>query len=214
MNEVDRKEKRKQTVQSIRETLVGGEGISVIEERRQKFEEKHTIKHEINDEIREEFNSLLKEGLVIKPDRKDIGMFFVAQFLPLIILGSSCFIPGLLLLNRDLWFIILIIHGGLAYLYALIRMICTFTYSIEFSKDQIKWRNIFKKNLIDKTEFLEIEAKHGYYLYFTKIGGVFRIGVEVIRLVSEENEFWIRSYPLSKKKSDKLVVYLKCWVEC
>ncbi|MHA1555530.1 MAG: hypothetical protein ACTSPM_01210, partial [Candidatus Heimdallarchaeota archaeon] len=102
---------------SLKDSLIGGEGLKEVEEKRQKFVEKHSVKLEISEEKEKEIVEKIKEGFSLKTESKDFWLFMIAQFLPLMIIGSALFIPGLIFLSQDLYFLILIIAGALDYLY-------------------------------------------------------------------------------------------------
>ncbi|MFW9924868.1 MAG: hypothetical protein ACFFDW_16440 [Candidatus Thorarchaeota archaeon] len=206
-----KKNEKKIDIKTLKEHVIGGEGISEVEEKRHKFEEKFAVKYEIDSEKREELNQKITQGLEIKTDKKDLLIFLLSQFLPLILLSSGLFIPGIIFLTKDIYFVILIILGSLGYFYASVRLISTITYRIKISITEIRWHNCFWWNVIPNSNIQEVVPKNGYFFYFTKIGGVGRFGVEVIQIVSKENEYWIRGYPLSKEKADELVLTIKCW---
>lgn len=211
MSKKENKMKKPVDIKVFKESLFGGEGISDVEARRQKFVEKRSIKHDVDEEKRKKITDDINQGFLIKININDFLIFFIAQFIPLLIIGSALFVPGMLKLTDDLYFLILIIFGGLLYLYAFIRLISTLSYKIEISNEKIRWRNVFWWQEIPNKNILEINAIPSYYTYFTKIGGVGRIGVEVIQIKTEEKEYWVRAYPLRKKTGDELVIILKCW---
>ena len=203
----------------IQQNILGSEGISDVEKRRQKLEEKKSYKAELDPETLDKIQEEIKEGLTIKIDYKDILLFLLAQFLPLLVLGSSFFIPGLVIIldsnNDDLrnFLIILIVLGSLVYLYGIIRLVCMLTYKIEINSNELKWRNIFWWNTISNNDLEEINAINSYYLYLTKIGGFLRFGIEIFQIKSKDKDFWVRAYPFRKKKIDELLKKLNCWIE-
>jgi len=210
-----KKEKVGEKIRPMYEQYMKGEGISDVEDRRSQFLEKHEVKHYIEEEKKKEIQDNICNGVTFKLDKKDILIFLVSNFLPLLILASGCFVPGivLLVLYGDLYTLILIICGGLLLLYLLARTITAFTYKIELNKETLRWRNIFWWNDIPNENIIGIQAIQSYYMYFTKIGGVARIGVETIKITSTDTDYWIRAYPFRKSKSDELVVSIKCWIE-
>ena len=210
------KENKNRRQINIKETLLGGEGISDVEERRQKFVEKHSVKLEVDKQEKESIIQQINQGFELKIDSKDFLAFFLTQFMPLAIISAGMLIPGIIKLTSDLYFLILIIFGGLALVYAIIRLLMMISFKIKFTNEKIIWRSLFWWNEIPNKNITEVNAIQGYFMYFTKIGGVGRIGVEAIQVKSDEEEFWIRAYPLSKSKGDYLVVIIKCWseIEC
>ncbi|NHJ04370.1 MAG: hypothetical protein EAX90_06075 [Candidatus Heimdallarchaeota archaeon] len=211
MSKKETKTKKPVDIRVLKESLLGGEGISEVEARRQKFVEKRSVKHEVDEEKRKKITDDINQGLHINININDFLIFFIAQLIPLLIVGSALFVPGMIKLADDRYFLILIIFGGLLYLYAFIRLISTLFYKIVISNEKIKWRNVFWWQEVPNKNILEINAIPSYYTYFTKIGGVGRIGVEVIQIKTEEKDYWIRAYPLRKKTGDELVIILKCW---
>ena len=197
---------------SLKESLLGGEGLKEVEEKRQKFVEKHSVKLEISEENEKELIEKIKRGYSLKIEKRDFWLFMVTQFLPLMFVGSACFVPGLIFLSLDLVLLLPIIIGGLAYLYTIIRLICMLTFKVEFTSEKISWRNIFWWKEIPNKNITEVKAIQSFYLYFTKIGGVGRFGVEVILIATEETDFWLRAYPFRKSRGDELVITTKCWV--
>ncbi|MHA1124264.1 MAG: hypothetical protein ACTSO7_03930 [Candidatus Heimdallarchaeota archaeon] len=212
---VKKKEKVGEKIRPMYEQYMKGEGISDVEDRRSKFAEKHEIKHYVDEDKKKEIQANLCKGIEFKLDLKDYLIFFLSNFLPLFIIASACFVPGivLLVLNGDLFTLILIINGGLFYLFLLTRTVAAFTYKIKMDKDTLQWRNIFWWNDVPNKDIIGIKAIHGYYMYFTKIGGVARIGVEAIKITSTEGDYWIRAFSFKKSKSDDLVIAIKCWIE-
>ena len=210
------KENKNRRQINIKETLLGGEGISDVEERRQKFVEKHSVKHEVNEQEKEAIKQQINQVLVLKINSRDFLAFFLTQFLPLIAIGSGMLIPGIIKLSSDLYFIILIVFGGLALLFVSIRFLMMLSFKVQFTNDKIRWRSLFWWNEIPNKDITEINAIQGYFMYFTKIGGVGRIGVEAIQIKAAEKEYWVRAYPLKKNRGDYLVVLVKCWseIEC
>ncbi|HUU77002.1 MAG TPA: hypothetical protein VMX55_01565 [candidate division Zixibacteria bacterium] len=211
MSKKENKTKKPVDIKVLKESLLGGEGISDVEARRQKFVERRSVKHEVDEEKRKKITDDINQGLQIKTNISDFLIFFISQFIPLLIIGSTLFVPGMIKLADDLYFLILIIFGGFLYLYAFIRLISTLSYKIEIGNEKIKWRNVFWWKEVPNKDILEINAIPSYYTYFTKIGGVGRIGVEVIQIKTGEKEYWVRAYPLRKKTGDELVIILKCW---
>jgi len=210
-----KKENRAEKIRPIYETYMKGEGISDVEDRRSKFVEKHEVKHYVDEDRKKEIQTNICDGVNFQLDKKDILIFFLTNFIPLFILASSFFVPGivLLLLYNDLFTLVLIITGGLFYFYLLARTVAAFTYKIEMSKETLRWRNIFWWNDIPNENITSIKAIQSYYLFFTKVGGVGRIGVEIIKISSTDGDYWIRAYPFRKSKGDELVITIKCWIE-
>lgn len=196
---------------TIKESLMGGEGISDVEEKRQKFEEKHTKNYEVTPEKKEEALKKIEQGINISIENKDMIYFLMAHFLPLILISSVCFVPGIIFLYQSFYLLIVIILGALGYLYACIRLICTLTYKVHITKEKIRWRNCFWWNEITNEDIQEVNAINSHYFYFTKIGGIGRIGVEVIAIETTKKKYWLRAYPLRKKRADELVIIVKCW---
>ncbi len=196
---------------SLKESLTGGEGIKEVDEKRQKFVEKHSVKLEISEEKEKEIIKKIKQGYSLKTEGKDFWLFLVAQFLPLMIVGFAFFIPGLIFLSQNTFFIVLIILGSLDILYTIIRLICMLTFKVEFTAEKISWRNIFWWKEISNHNIVEVKAIQSFYLYFTKIGGVGRFGVEVILIATENADSWLRAYPFRKIRGDELVITTKCW---
>lgn len=196
---------------SLKDSLIGGEGIKEVEEKRQKFVEKHSVKLEISEEKEKEIIEKIKQGYSLKTEGRDFWLFMVVQFLPLMIVGSALFVPGLVFLPRDSFYLILIIVGGLDLLYTAIRLLCMLTFKVEFIPEKISWRNIFWWKEIPNQNIAEVKAIQSFYLYFTKVGGVGRFGVEIILIATEEKDFWLRAYPFRKSRGDELVITTKCW---
>ncbi|MGC9780763.1 MAG: hypothetical protein HZR80_16090 [Candidatus Heimdallarchaeota archaeon] len=197
----------------IRDSLLGGEGISDVEEKRIKMEEKKASKYFIEDSEKEEFLKQIKRGLSFSMDFKDVLIYILAQFLPLLALGAACLVPGIIYLPNDLSALILIVLAGFAFLYAILRVIFACSYKIDVTTIAIKWRSIFRWKEIPNVSIDCVNAMQGNYCYLIKIKGFLRYGVEVIQIVSDEKEHWIRAYPLRKSKGDQLVKTLICWAE-
>ena len=210
-----KKEKVGEKIRPMLEQYMKGEGLSDVDARRTKFAEKHERKHYVDEEKKKEIQDNICNGIIFKLDKNDILIFLLSNFLPLFIIASGCFVPGivLLVLYGDLFTLVLIICGSLFYLYLITRTLAAFTYKIEMNKDTLRWRNIAWWNDIPNEKIIGIKAIQSFYLYFTKVGGVARIGVEAIKITSSEGEYWIRAYPFRKSKSDELVIAIKCWIE-
>ncbi|MHA1531510.1 MAG: hypothetical protein ACTSR6_05885 [Candidatus Heimdallarchaeota archaeon] len=190
----------------FKENILAGEGISEIDDKRIKQDEKRAVKQEIDEKEKIEIVKQIKSGVNYDVDFKDVLLFLVAQFLPLLLLGSAFFVPGIILLDDSYSSIvyvvlgagILLFLGSLIYLYSLIRLLSALTYKMSITQTEIKWRNVFWWNT---------------YFYLIRVGGILRFGVEVIQVVSVEKEFWIRAYPLRKSKANQLVKTIMCWSE-
>jgi hypothetical protein len=212
------KEKKSNNRVKLREKvdeLVSGKGISDVEKKRDKFEQKQADKSQqkISEEEKEELVNRIKQGITYSTSGKDFLLFILLQLIPLSLLAAALLIPGVILWYRyyDLYIIILFILSGLTIFYGLIRLFATLTYKIEIKSDQIRWRNIFWWNTIKKQPVSEIQVINSYYFYLIKIRGILRITVEIVKLVSEDKTYWIRMYPLRKNKADRLVLIIKCW---
>ncbi|TET32408.1 MAG: hypothetical protein E3J70_01005 [Candidatus Heimdallarchaeota archaeon] len=205
----------------LKDPILGGEGISEIDEKRIKADEKRAVKQEIDEKEKIELTKQINNGVNYDVDLKDVLLFLVAQFLPLLLLGSAFFAPGIILLDDSYSSVtyvilgagILMFLGSLIYLYSLIRLICAVTYKMSITQTEIKWRNIFWWNTIVNQNITGVIAFYSFYFYLIRIGGILRFGVEIIQVVSEEKEFWIRAYPLRKSKADQLVKTVMCWSE-
>ena len=81
------------------------------------------------------------------------------------------------------------------------------------TQTEIKWRNVFWWNTIINQNITEVSAKYSFYFYLIRVGGILRFGVEIIQVISDEKEFWVRAYPLRKLKADQLVKTVMCWSE-
>jgi hypothetical protein len=221
MSESDNPEDNDKKKRVFKESMLGGEGISEIDERRIKQDEKRAIKQDIDEEEREELLELIKNGTNFDAKIKDVLLFLVVQFLPLLILGSAFFVPGFILLDDSyssvpyviLGAAILMSLGSLIYLYSLIRLVSAATYKIQITQTEIKWRNVFWWNTVENKNIIGVFASYSFYFYLIRIGGLLRFGVEIIQVVSEEKEYWIRAYPLWRSKGDKLVKAIMCWSE-
>ncbi|MBK5112241.1 MAG: hypothetical protein KGD59_07285 [Candidatus Heimdallarchaeota archaeon] len=221
MSESDNLEDNDKKKRVFKESMLGGEGISEIDERRIKQDEKRAIKQDIDEEEREELLELIKNGTNFDANIKDVLLFLVVQFLPLLILGSAFFVPGFILLDDSyssvpyviLGAAILMSLGSLIYLYSLIRLVSAVTYKIQITQTEIKWRNVFWWNTVENKNITGVFARYSFYFYLIRTGGLLRFGVEIIQVVSEEKEYWIRAYPLWGSKSDKLVKAVMCWSE-
>ena len=205
----------------LKDPILGGEGISEIDDKRIKQDEKRAIKQEIDEKEKIELTKQINNGVNYDVDLKDVLLFLVAQFLPLLLLGSAFLVPGIILLDDSYSSVtyvilgagILMFLGSLIYLYSLIRLLCTVTYKMSITQTEIKWRNIFWWNTIVNQNITGVIAFYSFYFYLIRIGGILRFGVEIIQVVSEEKAFWIRAYPLRKSKADQLVKTIMCWSE-
>ncbi len=212
MNESAENNSNSRKKRPIRDSLLGGEGISDVEEKRKKIEEKKANKYFIEDSEKEEFLKQIKKGLSFSMDFKDVLIYILTQFLPLLALGTACLIPGIIYID-NLSAFILIVLAGFAFLYAILRVIFACSYKIDVTTTAIKWRSIFRWKEIPNVDNVCVNAMQGNYCYLIKIKGFLRYGVEVIQIVSDEKEHWIRAYPLRKSKGDQLVKTLICWLE-
>ena len=114
------------------ENIISGPGISDVEKKRARFIEKKAIKHEVSDLEKDNICNQLQDEIVLSFDVKDFLVFFVLQFLPLVIIGSGLFVPGIILLEADKFSIILVVFGGFFYFYTLIRTLSSISYKIIF----------------------------------------------------------------------------------
>ena len=184
-NNNDSKKKR-----PIRDSLLGGEGISDIEEKRQKHEEKKIDMYSLEDSEKEDFLKRIKEGVVFSIDTKDILLYFLTQFIPLVAVGAACLVPGIIYYTPDdRSALILVVLAGFAFLYAIIRVFFVLSYKIEVTSSEIKWRNLFKWKIIPNVGITNVDAIQGNYCYLIKIRGFLRYGVEVISVCSDEKEY-------------------------
>jgi len=221
MNESEKQAEDDKRKRVFKENILAGEGISEIDDKRIKQDEKRAVKQEIDEKEKIEILQQIKNGLNYNVDLKDILLFLVVQFLPILLVGSAFFVPGIIFLGDSyssvvyvvLGASILLLIGSLIYLYSLIRLICAVTYKISITQTEIKWRNVFWWNTIINQNITEVLAKYSFYFYLIRVGGILRFGVEVIQVVSNEKEFWIRAYPLRKSKADQLVKTVMCWSE-
>ena len=145
-------------------------------------------------------------------DFKDVLIYILAQFFPLLALGAACLIPGIIYIDNLSAFILIVI-AGCAFLYAILRVIFACSYKIDITTTAIKWRSIFWWKEIPNISVDCVNAMQGNYCYLIKIRGFLRYGVEVIQIVSDDKEHWVRAYPLRKSKGDQLVKILICWAE-
>ena len=196
---------------SLKDSLIGGEGLKEVDEKRQKFVEKHAIKVEISEKEEQEIFAQINAGVSMQTNKIDISKFVFLQFLPLLLISSASFVPGIVLLSKGSFLWIFIILGSLGYFYALIRLISSLTFKVEISKEKIRWRNIFKWNEIPNEDITEINPIQGFLLYFTKLGGVGKVCVEIIQISTEEKDYWLRAYPFEKEKGKRLVLFTQCW---
>lgn len=221
MNESEKQVENDKRKRVFKENILAGVGISEIDDKRIKQDEKRAVKQEINEKEKIEIIQQIKNGLNYNVDLKDILLFLVVQFLPLLLLGSAFFVPGIIFLGDSyssvvyvvLGASILMFLGSLIYLYSIIRLLCAVTYKIDITQTEIKWRNVFWWNTITNQNIAEVIAKYSFYFYLIRIGGILRFGVEIIQVVSNEKEFWIRAYPLRKSKANQLVKTIMCWSE-
>ncbi|NHK30821.1 MAG: hypothetical protein FK730_05680 [Asgard group archaeon] len=215
----DSEKKRKEMIAQkiLKNKFIEGEGVSDIDEKRQKAEEKRKIKISLDSHEEESIAKQISEGFAKSIVIKDVLIYIFAQFLPLIILGSAMFIPSIYYLNlvslniRGI-LIILLIFGNLVYLYAIFRTIGAFSYKIEITNEKLKWRNIFWWNTIENINLLDAKPIGSYYFYFIRIGGILRFGIEGIFVKSDNKEYWIRTYPFYKKKADELAKIIHYWI--
>lgn len=205
----------------FKENILAGEGISEIDDKRIKQDEKRAVKQEIDEKEKIEIIEQIKSGVNYNVDLKDVLLFLVAQFLPLLLLGSAFFVPGIILLDDSYSSVvyvvlgagILMFLGSLIYLYSLIRLLSAVTHKMSITQTEIKWRNVFWWNTIINRNITEVSAKYSFYFYLIRVGGILRFGVEIIQVISDEKEFWVRAYPLRKSKADQLVKTIMCWSE-
>ena len=200
----------------LNRTFIEGDGVSDIDEKRQKAEEKRKIKLIFETNEKEEIIKQIKQGMTLSLNYKDILLFILGQLLPLLILASAMFIPSFYYLNRAIdirnVLIILLVLGSLVYFYTMLRTIAAFSYKIEISEMKLKWRSIFLWKTIDNVNLLDSNPIGSYYFYLHRIGGFLRFGIEVIKVSSSNKEYWIRSYPFYKKKANQLAKIIHCWI--
>ncbi|MCK5183891.1 MAG: hypothetical protein KAQ95_06270 [Candidatus Heimdallarchaeota archaeon] len=221
MNESKKQVENDKRKRVFKENILAGEGISEIDDKRIKQDEKRAVKQEIDEKEKIEIIQQIKNSLNYNVDLKDILLFLVVQFLPILLIGSAFFVPGIIFLGDSyssvvyvvLGASILILIGSLIYLYSIIRLLCTVTYKMSITQTEIKWRNIFWWKAIVNQNITGVFAFYSFYFYLIRIGGILRFGVEIIQAISEEKEFWIRAYPLRKAKADQLVKTIMCWSE-
>ncbi|MCK5046479.1 MAG: hypothetical protein KAJ76_02680 [Candidatus Heimdallarchaeota archaeon] len=221
MNESEKQVENDKRKRVFKENILAGEGISEIDDKRIKQDEKRAVKQEIDEKEKIEIIQQIKNSLNYNVDLKDILLFLVVQFLPILLIGSAFFVPGIIFLGDSyssvvyvvLGASILILIGSLIYLYSIIRLLCAVTYKMSITQTEIKWRNVFWWNTIINQNITEVSAKYSFYFYLIRVGGILRFGVEIIQVVSDEKELWIRAYPLRKAKADQLVKTIMCWSE-
>ncbi len=221
MNESEKQVENDKRKSVFKENILAGEGISEIDDKRIKQDEKRAVKQEIDEKEKIEILQQIKNGLNYNVDLKDVLLFLVVQFLPILLVGSAFFVPGIIFLGDSyssvvyvvLGASILLLIGSLIYLYSIIRLLCAVTYKMYITQTEIKWRNVFWWKTIINQNITEVSAKYSFYFYLIRVGGILRFGVEVIRVVTDEKEFWIRAYPLRKSKGDQLVKTIMCWSE-
>ncbi|HUT79992.1 MAG TPA: hypothetical protein VMZ29_02225 [Candidatus Bathyarchaeia archaeon] len=218
MEQSNKKSKNDQRKRPIIDGLIGGEGISDIEEKKQKIEEKRASEYEVEDEEKKQILSDIENGIFIKMESDDILHFLFFQFLPLLILCGAFFVPGLVLLFHaatDLrgFLIILVILGGLIFIYSIIRLLAALTFQLRIDNKELKWRNITRWITIENQGLTGLKASKSYYFYLINVGGILRIGVEAICVFSGKKEHWIRVYPLRITRADQLVKIICCWLE-
>lgn len=221
MNESKKQVENDKRKRVFKENILAGEGISEIDDKRIKQDEKRAVKQEIDEKEKIEIIQQIKNSLNYNVDLKDILLFLVVQFLPILLIGSAFFVPGIIFLGDSyssvvyvvLGASILILIGSLIYLYSIIRLLCAVTYKMSITQTEIKWRNVFWWNTIINQNITEVSAKYSFYFYLIRVGGILRFGVEIIQVVSDEKELWIRAYPLRKAKADQLVKTIMCWSE-
>ena len=221
MNESEKQVENDKRKRVFKENILAGEGISEIDDKRIKQDEKRAVKQEIDEKEKIEIIQQIKNSLNYNVDLKDILLFLVVQFLPILLIGSAFFVPGIIFLGDSyssvvyvvLGASILILIGSLIYLYSIIRLLCAVTYKMSITQTEIKWRNVFWWNTIINQNITKVSAKYSFYFYLIRVGGILRFGVEIIQVVSDEKELWIRAYPLRKAKADQLVKTIMCWSE-
>jgi hypothetical protein len=217
MSESEKSKKEMIAQKLLKNKFTEGEGVSDIDEKRQKAKEKRRFKISLESHEEESIAKKISSGIVQSIDKKDILIYILAQLLPLLILSSAMFIPSLFYLNKvDADFrgilIVLLVIGSLLYLYTIIRTIGAFSYKIEITNKELKWRNIFRWRTIENINLLESKPIGSYYFYLIRLGGILRIGIEGVFVKSENKEYWIRIYPFYKKKADELAKIIHCWV--
>lgn len=168
-------------------------------------------KEKVSEKKKQKILEQIKDGLIFTPDTNDFKNFSI-QFIALLVLGSAMLVPGILLLVQSLYALILVTIGGFLVIYAFVRFICFLTYRLEISEEQLKWRNLWWWNVVPKKTIHSIVPKDGYFFYLVKIGGVIRSGVEVIKIEGNNQNFWVRTYPLRPEKGDELVTAIICWM--
>ena len=215
---MEEKKKNRDAKQLLKSNFLSGEGISDVEEKKLQNKKKHDIVFEITTEEREDICKQIEELLVFKIDFKDVMFFLLLQFIPLLLMGLGILIPSIYYFNlvniniRNV-LIILIILGSTSLFYALIRLIAMISYKVEISNSTLRWRNFFKWITIENQNCEEISPKGSYYFYLPKIRGIIQFGYEVIKITSKDTTYWIRAYPLRKKKGKELIKSINCWLE-
>jgi len=211
-NENDKKKR------PIMDNILGTEGISDVDEKRQKQEEKKAKLYEISDEEKVNYVANIKNGITLQLEWKDILLFIVVQFIPLLLLGGAFFFFFLYYFfsTTSEWRnfnIILIVLGSMVFFYALIRLVCALSFKLEMSITEIKWRNVFWWKSILNQGLTHIKVNRGAYFYLIKVGGMISFGIEVILIASESKDYWLRAYPLRKARAEYLVKIVNCWIE-
>ncbi|MBN1330982.1 MAG: hypothetical protein JXA54_16035 [Candidatus Heimdallarchaeota archaeon] len=218
MVDSNKKSKRDQKKRPIFDGIIGVEGISDVEEKKQKIEKKLASEYEVEDEEKKQFLISLENGISMKIESKDILYFLFAQLLPLLIISGAFFVPGVYFLldsssNLKGFLIIIIILGVIIFIYSFIRLLATFNYQIKITSKELKWHSITRWITIENTELTGLKASKNYYFYLIKVGGIIRIGIEAICIFSGKREYWLRAYPLRKSRADQLVKIICCWLE-
>ena len=127
MNESEKQAEDDKRKRVFKENILAGEGISEIDDKRIKQDEKRAVKQEIDEKEKTEIIQQIKNGLNYNVDLKDILLFLVVQFLPILLVGSAFFVPGIIFLGDSyssvvyvvLGASILLLIGSLIYLYSL-----------------------------------------------------------------------------------------------
>jgi hypothetical protein len=190
-----------------------GEGISEVDKKREMFEEKRKKLRDfdLSDEDKEKLLKAINNQLVFRAKFKDYVMFFIAQLLPLLFIGSSMFVPGLIYLPNEKYALLLLVLGGLFYLYGILRLYYVVVFKVEITPESIKWFTGIKNKKTNSEKIEKIEVYNGYYLYFIKLGGLLPFAIEEIKIVKNEQNFWIRTYPLRKTKGKKIAKAILYW---
>lgn len=200
----------------LNKSFIEGNGISDIDEKRQYAKEKRKIKLIYDTNEKEQIINQIKQGITLSLNYKDILLYLLLQLIPLLALASTMFVPSLIYLNKALdirgVLIILLVLGSFLYMFGLLRTISAFSYKIEISETNLKWRSIFWWNSIENINLIDSKPIGSYYLYLIRIRGILRFGIEVINVVSKDKEYWIRTYPFYKKKAYHLAKIIDSWI--